>query len=163
MEEKNRAFAFARMGEDDGVIAIGVDSADDQGAGRLLDVQALGDDGDAAVRADARLGVCAPDVGPPRAARRGAELVPVSRTSSGLGRLFGERAVAAFAVVEADVRLRQSRLHPAPIGEVPIPLGSERIGRDPKFAGDPLEWLTAAEQQVDGVPPELFLIRALCS
>ena len=73
MEEKDGAFVPGWRGEEDGVIAVGMDAAGDQGAGRLLDAQALCGDGDAAVGTDARLRACAPDVGPPRAARGGAQ------------------------------------------------------------------------------------------
>ena len=73
MEEKDGALAPGGRGEEDGVIAVGMDAAGDQGARRLFDAQALGGDGDASVRADARLRACAPDVGPPRAARGGAQ------------------------------------------------------------------------------------------
>ena len=73
MEEKDGAFVLGRRGEEDGVVAVGIDAAGDHGAGRLFDAQALCGDGDAAVRADAGLRACAPDVRPPRATRGGAQ------------------------------------------------------------------------------------------
>ena len=73
MEEKDGAFVLGRRGEEDGVIAVGMDAAGDEGARRFFDAQALCGDGDAAVRADARLRAGAPDVRPPRAARGGAQ------------------------------------------------------------------------------------------
>ena len=73
MEEQDGAFVLGWRGEEDGVIAVGMDAAGDEGAGRLFDAQALGGDGDASVRADAGLRACAPDVGPPRAGRGGAQ------------------------------------------------------------------------------------------
>ena len=48
------------------MIPVGMDAAGEEGAGRLLDAQALCGDGDASVGADAGLRACAPDVGPPR-------------------------------------------------------------------------------------------------
>ena len=73
MEEKDGAFVLGRRGEEDGVITVGVDAAGDESAGRLLDAQALCGDGDAAIVPDAGLRAYAPDVGPPRAARGGAQ------------------------------------------------------------------------------------------
>lgn len=55
MEEKDWAFVLGRRGEEDGVVAVGMHAAGDTGARRLFDAQALCGDGDAAVRADARL------------------------------------------------------------------------------------------------------------
>ena len=73
MEEEDGAFVLGRRGEEDGVITVGVDAAGDEGAGRLFDAQALCGDSDATVGADAGLRAYAPDVGPPRAARGGAQ------------------------------------------------------------------------------------------
>jgi hypothetical protein len=53
MEEKDGALVLGRRGEEDGVIAVGMDATGDEGAGRLFDAQALCGDGDASVGADA--------------------------------------------------------------------------------------------------------------
>jgi len=65
MEEKDGAFVFGRRSEEDGMIAVGMDAAGEQGAGRLLDAEALGGDGDAAAWANPGLRGYAP-AGMPR-------------------------------------------------------------------------------------------------
>ena len=54
-------------------VAIGAEAADDGGAGWGVNGLALGPAGDFAVVADADAGLLAPDVGPPRAGRGGAD------------------------------------------------------------------------------------------
>jgi len=76
-------------------VAIGAQAADDGGARWGLDGLALGADGDFAVVADADAGLLAPDVGPPRTVRGGAE----DGALFGEGLLLGlERGLAEFAV-----------------------------------------------------------------
>src|SRR3989442_15849410 len=54
-------------------VAIWPQAADDGGAGRSRDGEALEADGDFAIVADAHAGLLAPDVGPPRAGGNGAQ------------------------------------------------------------------------------------------
>jgi len=54
-------------------VAVGAEAADDVGAGRGVKAHALGSDGDCAVVADADAGALAPDKGPPRTGRYGAQ------------------------------------------------------------------------------------------
>ena len=70
MKEEDGEFSFRGRVQEDGVIAIGMKAASDAGVGWLLDTQALGCESNATVWADAGLGADAPDVRPPRAARR---------------------------------------------------------------------------------------------
>ena len=69
MEEKDGEFSVCWWVQEEGVVPIGMEAACDAGMGRLLDAQALGREGHAAVWADAGLGAHAPDVRPPRTAR----------------------------------------------------------------------------------------------
>ena len=73
MEEEDGAFGLFWRSEEDGVVAVGMEASCDEGAGRFFDAEALCGDGDAAIGSDAGLRACAPNVGPPRAARGGAE------------------------------------------------------------------------------------------
>lgn len=70
MEQKNGEFSFCWWVEEEGVISIGMKAACDAGVRWLLDAQALGREGNATIWADADWGAHAPDVRPPRAARR---------------------------------------------------------------------------------------------
>ena len=71
MEEENGKFAFCWGKEDEGKIAVWMETACYPGVWRLIDAQALGAKCDATVRADAGLGANTPDVRPPRAFWRG--------------------------------------------------------------------------------------------
>lgn len=71
MEEEYGEFAFCWGREDEGKIAVWVETACYPGVWRLIDAQALGAKRDATVRADAGLGANTPDVRPPRAFWRG--------------------------------------------------------------------------------------------
>ena len=73
MKEEDGASGFVWRGEEDGVVAVGMEASGDECAGRFVDAETLGGEGDAAVGADAGLGAGAPDVGPPGAARGGPE------------------------------------------------------------------------------------------
>ena len=61
------------MGRENGMLAVGVNAKDDFGAWRDFHSEALRADGDVAVVADFDDGALAPDVGPPGAARHGAQ------------------------------------------------------------------------------------------
>ena len=73
MEEEDGAFGLVWRSEEDGVVAVWMEASGDESAGRFFDAEALRGEGDAAIGSDAGLRACAPNVGPPRAARGGAE------------------------------------------------------------------------------------------
>ena len=64
----------------------------------------MGTDGDLAIVTDANLGLEAPDIGPPRAGRNGAQDGAFFRKSVGFGRL---RSGAQFAVKLVEIYVRQ--------------------------------------------------------
>lgn len=70
MKEDDGEFSSRWGVQQDRVIAIRMEAACDAGIGWLFDAQALGRESNATVWADASLGADAPDVRPPRAARR---------------------------------------------------------------------------------------------
>lgn len=72
MEEDGPGSLDGRSGQD-GVIAVGMETANDLGSGRFVDAQTLAAEGDAAVGVDPHDRALAPDVRPPRAAWRWAQ------------------------------------------------------------------------------------------
>lgn len=61
---------MGRWGSENGEVAVGVETADDFGAGRVIDAQTNSSQGDTSVGIDASVGELAPNVRPPRAGRR---------------------------------------------------------------------------------------------
>ena len=87
------------------MIAVGMEAACDAGVGWLLDPQALAGESNAAVWTDAGLGADAPDVRPPRTARRRAHDGAIFFLSQVPGGLRGGADLAVFfvtVVVEAE-------------------------------------------------------------
>jgi len=66
-EEDGRRTLGWRLGQN-GVIAVGMETANDLGSGRFIDPQTLAAESDATVGFDARGGALARDVRPPRTA-----------------------------------------------------------------------------------------------
>ena len=73
MEEEGGFGGLVRVVAEDGNVPVWMLAVDEACARRSVDAQALGADGDAAIGADEDGGAQAPDVGPPRAARSGAQ------------------------------------------------------------------------------------------
>ena len=91
-------------------VAVGPQAADDGGAGRSREGEALEADGDGAVVADAHAGLLAPDVGPPRTFGGRAEHGAIFRESLGA---CGVRGGPEFAVDFMLVGVRQELVEQA--------------------------------------------------
>ncbi len=73
MEEEDGARSLIWRSGQDGVVAVRMETADDAGAGRFVDPQALAAKSNAAVGLDADCRALTPDVRPPRTAWSGAQ------------------------------------------------------------------------------------------
>ena len=102
MEEEGGFGGVVGVVAEDGDITVWMLAVDEAGARRSLDAQALGADGDAALGADEDGSAQAPDVGPPRAARSGAQGGTVFFGGALPG---GERGHAQFAMALVGVAM----------------------------------------------------------
>ena len=102
MEKEARLETVGGRMEKDGMGAVWMKAADDRGAWRAVDAEALGADGDGAVGGDARVGADTPDVGPPRAFGGGTQRGAFFAEREAPG---GERSGAQFAVEFAGVAM----------------------------------------------------------
>ena len=79
MSEQGGLSGVMGWGGQEGKVAVGMDAADEFGTWRVIDGQALGTDGNAAIVADLHCRALTPDIGPPGAARSGTQERAFSR------------------------------------------------------------------------------------